>query len=104
MMGRLRRPLGAVAGAIFFPVMGAMIFNPGLLFLTALIPLGIIGGLFISLFGGPLSFASKHTRGMSRRGGLWIGGLGGFSGGGGGFGGFSGGGGGFGGGGASGGW
>ena len=100
MVGRLKRPVGAIAGGIFFPVMGAILFNPGLLLLLALIPLGIVGGLFLSLFGGPLTFGASHTRGGTRGGGLWFGG---FSGGGG-FGGFSGGGGGFGGGGSSGGW
>jgi len=99
MVGRLRRPLGAVAGGIFFPFLAAMFFNPGLLLLLGLIPVGIIGGLTISLFGGPLAFGSSLTRGGSRRGGYWSGGFGGFSGGG-----FGGGGGGFGGGGASGGW
>ncbi|MBN2062740.1 MAG: TPM domain-containing protein [Deltaproteobacteria bacterium] len=101
MVGRLRKPLGALAGGVFFPIMGAMLFNPGLMVLLALIPIGIIAGLFLSLFGGPLTFGASHARGSSRGGGHW---LGGFSGGGGGFGGFSGGGGGFGGGGSSGGW
>ncbi|MFC1839614.1 TPM domain-containing protein [Thermodesulfobacteriota bacterium] len=104
MMGRVKRPLGAVAGGIFLPIMGAMLFSPGFLMLLLLIPIGIAGGLFLSLFGGPLSFGSaigSHRRG----GGHWISGGGFGSGGlGGGFGGFSGGGGGFGGGGASGGW
>jgi uncharacterized protein len=105
MMGRLKRPLGAVSGGILFPILGAMLFNLGFLMFLVLIPIGIIGGLFLSLFGGPLSFGSSHGAGR-RGGGYWIsgGGLGGFGGSGGGFGGFSGGGGGFGGGGASGGW
>lgn len=104
MMGRIKRPLGAVAGGILLPILGVIIFNLGLLMFLILIPIGILGGLFLSLFGGPLSFGSLHGSG-SRRGGFWTsgGGFGGF-GGGGGFGGFSGGGGGFGGGGASGGW
>lgn len=105
MMGRVKRPLGAVSGGILFPIMGAMLFSPGLLMLLLMIPMGVAGGLLLSLFGGPLSFGS--TYGSNRRGGgFWMGG-GGFGGGGlggGGFGGFSGGGGGFGGGGASGGW
>lgn len=104
MLGRVKKPLGAVAGGIFLPIMGAILFSPGFLILLLLIPIGIAGGLFLSLFGGPLSFGSafgSHRRG----GGHWISGGGFGSGGfGGGFGGFSGGGGGFGGGGASGGW
>ncbi len=103
MMGRLRRPLGAAAGGLFFPIVGAMFFGLSFFWLLALIPLGIVGGLVMSLFGSPLSFSSTSTHGgRYMTGGL--GGLGGFSGGMGGFGGFSGGGGGFGGGGASGGW
>lgn len=101
MMGRVKRPLGAAAGGIFLPIMGAILFSPGLLILLLLIPAGVAGGLFLSLFGGPLSFGSvigSHRRG----GGYWT--SGGGLGGGGGFGGFSGGGGGFGGGGSSGGW
>lgn len=102
-MGRIRRPLGALAGGLLLPILGAGIFHLGLIGALILIPIGIVGGLFLSLFGGPLSFghmASSSTRG---RGGIWFGGSGGgFSSGG--FGGFSGGGGGFGGGGASGGW
>ena len=99
MLGRVKRPLGAVSGGILFPIIGAMLFGPGLLMLL-MIPVGIVGGLLMSLFGGPLSFGS--TYGSRRRGGgYWMSG-GGFRGGG--FGGFSGGGGGFGGGGASGGW
>lgn len=103
MMGRLRRPLGAAAGGLFFPIVGAMFFGLSFFWILALIPLGIFGGLAMSLFGSPLSFSSTSTHGgRYMTGGL--GGLGGFSGGMGGFGGFSGGGGGFGGGGASGGW
>jgi uncharacterized protein len=103
-LGRVKRPLGAVSGGILFPIIGAILFGPGLLMLL-MIPLGIAGGLLMSLFGGPLSFGSTYN---SRRhgGGYWMsgGGSGGGGFGGGGFGGFSGGGGGFGGGGASGGW
>ncbi len=103
-MGRVRRPLGGVLGGIFFPIIALILFGPGLLMLL-FIPLGIAGGLFLSLFGGPLSMTSTHSG--RHGGGFWMGG-GGFRGGGGfgggGFGGFSGGGGGFGGGGSSGGW
>ncbi len=102
MMGRLRRPLGAAAGGLFFPIVGAMFFGLGLFWVLALIPLGIFGGLAMSLLGSPLSFSSTSTHGGYRGSRYMSGGLGGFSGGG--FGGFSGGGGGFGGGGASGGW
>lgn len=99
-LGRVSRYLGAAAGGVLTPIAGALFFGPGL-FLLGLIPLGIIGGLFISVFGGPLAFGHAVTR--HHRSGYWGGGFGGgFSSGG--FGGFSGGGGGFGGGGASGGW
>ena len=113
MMGRIKRSLGAISGGILFPILGAELFNLGLLIVLVLIPIGILAGLFLSLFGGPLSFSSSNG---SRRGdgGYWTsrggygggfgGGWGGYGGGGGGSGGFSGGGGGFGGGGASGGW
>lgn len=104
MLGRVKRPLGAVSGGILFPIIALMLFGPGLIMLL-MIPIGIVGGLFMSLFGGPLSFGS--TYGSRRHGsGYWMSGGGFRSGGfgGGGFGGFSGGGGGFGGGGASGGW
>lgn len=104
MLGRLRRPIGAAAGGLMFPIVGAMFFNIGLIWMLALIPLGIIGGLILSFFGSPLSFGHIHTS-SRHKGAGWFGGFGGgggFSSGG--FGGFSGGGGGFGGGGASGGW
>ncbi len=103
MLGRVKRPLGAVSGGILFPIIAAIIFGPGLLMLL-MIPVGIIVGLILSLFGGPLSFASAINSGRNKNN-HWRsgGGFGGF-GGGGGFGGFSGGGGGFGGGGASGRW
>jgi len=104
MMGRLRRPLGAAAGGLIFPIVGAMFFGLSFFWILALIPLGIGGGLAMSLFGSPLSFSSTSTHGGYRGSRYMVGGLGGFSGGMGGFGGFSGGGGGFGGGGASGGW
>jgi len=107
MLGRVKRPLGAVSGGILFPIIAAMIFGPGL-FMLLMIPIGIIGGLFLSLFGGPLSFASAINSGRNKnnhwRSGGGFGGFGGGFGSGGGFGGFSGGGGGFGGGGASGRW
>jgi uncharacterized protein len=101
-LGRVNRFVGALAGGLLAPLAGALFFNPGLLFVVGLIPIGIIGGLLISLMGGPLSFGPATMRSS---GGIWGGGFrsgGGF--GSGGFGGFSGGGGGFGGGGASGGW
>ena len=102
LLGRLRRPLGAVAGGLFFPIVGLLFFNLGTLWLLALIPIGIGAGLILSFFGAPLSFSSSHTSHRRGGGGWYIGSGGGFSSGG--FGGFSGGGGGFGGGGASGGW
>ncbi|MGD2270767.1 MAG: TPM domain-containing protein [Desulfobacterales bacterium] len=103
MLGRLRRPLGAATGGLLFPIIGAMFFNLGLIWILALIPLGVFGGTLLSFLGSPLSFG--HMASARRHGGAgWFGGSGsgGFSSGG--FGGFSGGGGGFGGGGASGGW
>jgi len=100
-LGRLRRSLGALAGAVIVPIIGTAIFGFSLTLLALLIPIGIVGGLFAGLLGSPLAFG--HTGHRSGRGGFWIGGSGGGFGGGG-FGGFSGGGGGFGGGGASGGW
>ncbi len=102
-MGRLKRPLGAVSGGILFPILGTLLFNAGFLIFLVLIPVGILVGLFLSLFGGPLSFGPSYGSGRDR-GGYWTSGGGFRSSGGGGFGGFSGGGGGFGGGGASGGW
>jgi uncharacterized protein len=99
MLGRLRRPMGAAAGGLFFPLVGALFFNIGLIWILALIPLGVLGGILLSFLGSPLSFGHAATSPRHRSAG-WFGGFGG----GGGFGGFSGGGGGFGGGGASGGW
>jgi uncharacterized protein len=101
-LGRLRRGLGAAAGGILAPVLGAMFFNPGLWVLLLLVPLGALAGFLFGMLGGPLSFG--HAAGTRRRrgSGFYWGSGGGFSSGG--FGGFSGGGGGFGGGGASGGW
>jgi uncharacterized protein len=103
MLGRLRRPIGAATGGLLFPIIGAMFFNLGLIWILALIPLGILGGTLLSFFGSPLSFGHVAS---TRRGGSagWFGGSGGGGFSSGGFGGFSGGGGGFGGGGASGGW
>ncbi len=100
-MGRIRRPLGALSGGVLFPILGAIFFNLGFLWILMMIPIGAVAGLVMSLFGAPLSFSHTLTHRRSG-GGFWLGGGGG--GGGGGFGGFSGGGGGFGGGGASGGW
>jgi len=100
-LGRLRRSMGALAGAVIVPIIGGAIFGFSLTLLALLIPVGIVAGLLAGFLGGPLAFG--HTGHRSGRGGYWIGGgSGGF--GSGGFGGFSGGGGGFGGGGASGGW
>jgi len=99
-LGRTSRFLGATAGAVLFPIAGGLFFGLGPLLLLGLIPVGLVAGLLLSLFGGPLSHGSTY-----RSGGYWGGGFGdggGFSSGG--FGGFSGGGGGFGGGGASGSW
>lgn len=96
-LGRVNRSVGAVSGGLLAPIAGALFFNLGFIFILALIPLGIIGGLLISAMGGPISFGRTTSRGS---GGFWGGGYSS----GGGFGGFSGGGGGFGGGGASGGW
>lgn len=101
MLSRIHRFLGAGVGAILAPIAGVLLFKLGLVGALILIPAGFIGGLLLSLLGGPLTFG--HT--TSHRGGgggYWGGGLGG--GGGFGGGGFGGGGGGFGGGGASGGW
>lgn len=98
-LGRLRRSVGALAGAVIVPIIGTAIFGFSWMLLAALIPVGIVIGLLAGLMGAPLVFG--HGGHRSGGGGFWIGGGGGF---GGGFGGFSGGGGGFGGGGASGGW
>jgi uncharacterized protein len=103
-MGRIRKPMGALAGAGLFPALGALFFNPGPFWTLVMIPVGALGGLAMSFFGppirsGPASFISRHGDGFRLGGGRSLGG-GSF----GGFGGFSGGGGGFGGGGASGGW
>ena len=98
-LGRASRWMGATAGAILFPIAGALFFGPGPLLLLGLIPLGLVTGLLISLIGGPLSTGRTIS---SHRGGYWGGGFGGGGFSSGGFGGFSGGGGGFGGGGASG--
>jgi len=104
-LGRLRRSLGAAAGAVIVPIIGTAIFGFSLFLLLILIPVGLVLGLLASVLGGPLVFGSSVSR-SGRGGGFWFGGGGGGFGGGmgGGFGGFSGGGGGFGGGGASGGW
>ncbi|MFH2091801.1 MAG: TPM domain-containing protein [Pseudomonadota bacterium] len=103
MIGRIRRPLGALSGGILFPILGAMFFNFGLLWCLLMIPVGAIGGLVMSFLGSPLSFSSTSYQSRHDKD-FWMGGGSGFGGGGFGDGGFSGGGGGFGGGGASGGW
>lgn len=100
-LGRLRRSMGALAGAVIVPIIGTAVLGFSWLLVVILIPVGIVIGLLAGLMGAPLVFG--HGGGYrSRGGGFWIGGGGGGLGGG--FGGFSGGGGGFGGGGASGGW
>lgn len=100
-LGRANKGLGAVAGGVMMPIFGGIFFNGGLMLLLALIPIGLVAGLVLSVLGSSFGAYSTTSSGY-HRGGFWGGG-GGFSGGGG-FGGFSGGGGGFGGGGASGGW
>ena len=101
-LGRLRRSLGALAGAVIVPIVGLAIFGFSLTLLALLIPVGAVAGLVAGFLGAPLTFGHAGHR-SGRGGGFWIGGGGGGFGGSG-FGGFSGGGGGFGGGGASGGW
>ena len=103
MLGRLRRPIGAAAGGLIFPIVGALFFNISLIWILVMIPLGVLGGILLSFFGSPLSFGHTATSRRHTRAG-WFGGFGGGGFSSGGFGGFSGGGGGFGGGGASGGW
>ncbi len=100
MLGRISRPLGAVGGGIIAPILGALLFGFGIVGILIMIPVGLLLGSFLGVFGGVLNNSHSRHR-TSRGGGFWMGG-GGI--GGGGFGGFSGGGGGFGGGGASGGW
>jgi uncharacterized protein len=95
-LGRLRRPLGALAGAVIVPIIGTSIFGFSMILLAVLIPIGIVIGLLAGFMGAPLVFG--HSGHRAGRGGFWMGGGGGMGGG------FSGGGGGFGGGGASGGW
>jgi len=97
-LGRLRRSIGALAGAVIVPIIGTTIFGFSWMLVAILIPVGIAIGLLAGVMGAPLVFG--HGGHRPGGGGFWIGG-GGL---GGGFGGFSGGGGGFGGGGASGGW
>jgi uncharacterized protein len=101
-LGRVRRVLGALAGGLLFPIVSSGFFHLGFMWALLSIPIGIVVGFLLSLFGGPASFGHRPGRG----GGMRIGGFGGrggrFSSGG--FGGFSGRGGGFGGGGGSGRW
>ena len=97
-VGRVNRVVGGVAGAVLAPI-GGLLFGFGALAMLALIPIGFIAGLALSLFGPGVSFGHPSHRSNTT---FWGGG-GGFSSGGG-FGGFSGGGGGFGGGGSSGSW
>ena len=93
-LGRFHRTAGTIAGGIFLPVFGSMLFSQGILFTLVLIPLGLVAGFILSIFG-PLIGSMMFYGGGGFRGG---------GGSGGGFDGFSGGGGGFGGGGSSGGW
>ncbi|MGD9174711.1 MAG: TPM domain-containing protein [Desulfobacterales bacterium] len=99
MLGRLRRPLGIVAGGILAPIAASLFINLSSMWLLLSIPIGLLAGLILSFLGSPLVFGHGHHH-HRHTGGWWSGG------GGGGFstGGFGGGGGGFGGGGASGGW
>jgi uncharacterized protein len=96
MLGRLRRPLGALAGGILAPLIVSRFITLSAIWLMFLIPMGLFIGFFLSFIGSPLVFGHGHRR--HRHTGGWGSG-GGFS-----TGGFGGGGGGFGGGGASGGW
>ncbi|MGD8990943.1 MAG: TPM domain-containing protein [Desulfobacterales bacterium] len=98
MLGRLRRPLGIVAGGILAPIAASLFFKLSSVWLLLSIPIGLLAGLILSFLGSPLVFGHGHHR-HRHTGGWWSGGGGGFS-----TGGFGGGGGGFGGGGASGGW
>jgi uncharacterized protein len=100
-LGRIRRWLGTLAGGVLLPVSAAVAFSFSPLIMLALIPVGLIFGLIVSMVFFKAS-GGVYPGGFYSSGGHF----GGFSGSGGGisFGGFSGGGGGFGGGGASGSW
>jgi uncharacterized protein len=104
LFSKLHRYAGATAGGFFLPLAAWLAFSPGILWLLAMIPLGIFAGLALSVLRLPSLFGDTGSNRYG--GGGWYsgGGFGGGSGwgGGGGFGGGSGGG--FGGGGASGGW
>lgn len=90
-----KKSAAALAGAVASPVLGVMMLPQLGLMLLVLVPIGALGGLFVS------SLSASSGGG----GGFYMGGGGSFGGSSGGFGGgFGGGGGGFGGGGASGGW
>ena len=95
MLGRLRRPMGIIAGGILAPIAASVFFNFSPIWILAAIPVGLLIGFVLSFLGSPLIFGHGHHH-HRRTGGGWSGGFGG--------GGFGGGGGGFGGGGASGGW
>ena len=95
MLGRLRRPMGIIAGGILAPIAASHFFNFSLVWILASIPIGLLIGFILSFLGSPLIFGHGHHHHRHTRSG-WSGGFGG--------GGFGGGGGGFGGGGASGGW
>jgi uncharacterized protein len=91
-LGRLRRPMGIVAGGVLAPLAGFLFFNFGFIWILLSIPAGLLAGFILSNLGSPLLYGGGYYR------------SGGFGGGGFSSGGFGGGGGGFGGGGASGGW
>lgn len=97
--------VGAFTGAIFFPILGTVLFQPATVVLGILALIGAVFGLFLNSLLSSVSTGSMKSS-SGRSSGFYIGGgsSGGFGGGSFGGGGFSGGGGGFGGGGASGGW
>jgi len=80
------RILGAVAGAVFFPIIAWLVWSLGFLTVLLFIPLGFILGLLAPLFW-VFSGGGGHYRSGGFVGGGFSGGGGGFSGGGGGFGG-----------------
>nr|MBL0714277.1 TPM domain-containing protein [Desulfobacterales bacterium] len=70
-LGRLRRPLGILAGGVMVPIIGTAVLGFSLTLLLILIPAGLMAGLLAGFLGGPLSFG--HAAGRSRGGGFWIG-------------------------------
>lgn len=101
-IGRVNRFMGAATAGILAPIAGLLFFKAGLIAVLALVPIGLLGGFVVGLFGPPLSFGPgvNHRRHSNYwgGGGFYSGAFRGLGGG------FGGGGGGFGGGGASGGW